>query len=109
MPGRCVSVRMGHGVSVRMEAMLTGRLLAESLRVGTDFRLPQWLRITRIGREDVAGSTSASQPDVWTLLDFAAPDERAEELGGMLAAWLTADEGWYADFVAGGEHVVVFP
>jgi hypothetical protein len=60
--------------------MLHGRILAESLRVGCDIQVPQ-LRLVRIAREDVSGSTSTIQPDVWTLLDVQAPDELAR--GGM--------------------------
>ncbi len=87
--------------------MLTGRVLAESLRIGVDLAVPG-LRVTRLGRHDVSGSTVASQPGVWTFLDVEAPDERADELASALAAALRSDDGWYADFSVGDEHVVVF-
>ena len=37
--------------------MVRGRLLTESLRVGTDLRVPS-LRVVRVGRHDVSDSTS---------------------------------------------------
>jgi hypothetical protein len=88
--------------------MLHGRILAESLRVGCDIQVPQ-LRLVRIAREDVSGSTSTIQPDVWTLLDVQAPDELADELAEALAAALIEGQGWYADFRVRTDHVVVFP
>jgi hypothetical protein len=87
--------------------MLRARILAESLRVGTDLVVPG-LRITRFGRHDVADSTVPTQPDVWTFLDLEAPDELADELAEVLSATLLPDDGWYADFDTGDEHVVVF-
>jgi hypothetical protein len=104
--------------------MLTGRLLTESLRVGADLSIPD-LRVVRLGRHDVSSSTTPedsavdvdgdqpggatnAQPQVWTFLDFEAPDERAEELAEALAASLDTGTGWWADFIVGEEHVVVF-
>ena len=87
--------------------MLTGRVLAESLRVGVDLAVPD-LRMTRVGRRDVSGSVVPTQPSVWTFLDLEAPDDRADELARALADALLPDDGWYADFSVGGEHVVVF-
>jgi hypothetical protein len=43
-----------------------------------------------------------------TFLDVEAPDENADQLAGALAAALLPEDGWYADFVTGDEHVVVF-
>ncbi|NYH41881.1 hypothetical protein HNR22_001608 [Micromonospora jinlongensis] len=88
--------------------MLRGRLLTESLRVGADVRVPS-LRVVRVGRHDVSASTSADQPKVWTFLDFEAPDEVADEVAAALAESLVSDQGWYADFEVGDDHVVVFP
>ncbi|MCG5463085.1 hypothetical protein MED01_001201 [Micromonospora sp. MED01] len=88
--------------------MLRGRLLTESLRVGVDVRVPS-LRVVRVGRHDVSTSTSADQPSVWTFLDFEAPDEVADEVAAALAGSLASDQGWYADFEVGDDHVVVFP
>ena len=46
--------------------------------------------------------------DVWTFVDFEIPDARAEELAGAFAQALIAENGWYADFIVGDDHVVVF-
>ena len=106
-----------------MAVMLTGRLLAESLRVGADLEVAD-LRVVRIGRHDVSSSTTpadasdlagdsprgavAGQPPIWTFLDFEAPDDRANDLAHALAAALETETGWWADFVVGGDHVVVY-
>jgi hypothetical protein len=87
--------------------MLRGRVLMDSLRVGAELAVPD-LRARRLGREDVSASASATQPKIWAFLDFEAPDERAEELAAALAAALLPDDGWYANFEVGEEHVVVF-
>ncbi len=87
--------------------MLTGCLLAESLAVGADLKVPD-LVVTRLGRQDVSRGTVPTQPDVWTFVNFEAPDERADELASVLAEMLLADDGWYADFRVGDDHVVVF-
>jgi len=87
--------------------MLHGRLLAESLRVGVEITLPG-LAVTSFGRQDVSGSVSATQPKIWTFLDFEAPEDRADELAAVLADALLPDDGWYADFTVAGDHVVVF-
>jgi hypothetical protein len=106
-----------------MAVMLTGRLLAESLRVGADLAVAD-LRVVRIGRHDVSNSATpsdgsdpagdsprgavAGQPPIWTFLDFEAPDHRADDLAHALAAALETETGWWADFIVGGDHVVVF-
>jgi hypothetical protein len=87
--------------------MLTGRIILESLRVGAELRIPG-LVTTYIGRQDVSSSTASYQPDVWTLLDFEAPDESYGKLTEALAAGLVPRQGWYADFRAGDDQVVVF-
>jgi hypothetical protein len=101
--------------------MLKGRLLAESLIVGHDLRVPD-LRVVRIGRHDVSESTTPAgeagatptagavetQPSIWTFVDFEAPDERADALAQAIAGALLADDGWWADFVVGDDHVVIF-
>jgi hypothetical protein len=103
--------------------LLTGRLVAESLGVGADLEVAD-LRVVRIGRHDVSNSATpfdgsdaagdsprgavAGQPRIWTFLDFEAPDDRADDLAQALAAVLETETGWWADFVVGGDHVVVF-
>ncbi|GAA0934887.1 hypothetical protein [Virgisporangium aurantiacum] len=80
--------------------MLTGRIILESLRVGSELRIPG-LVTTWIGRQDVSSSTAPFQPDVWTLLDFEAPDEAYDALVDGLSGALAAGQGWYADFRVG--------
>jgi hypothetical protein len=87
--------------------MLKGTLLTESLRVGAEIAIDD-LRITRLVRRDVAGSVVDTQPDVWTFINFEAPDDRADVLAQALASALRPEDGWYADFEAGDDHVVVF-
>ena len=80
--------------------------------------------MVRIGRHDVSKSATpsdgsdpagdsargavAGQPPIWTFLDFEAADDRADDLAHALAAALETESGWWADFVVGGDHVVVF-
>ena len=87
--------------------MLRGRLLTESLRLDAELAVPD-LAITRLFRQDVSASVVETQPDVWTILDFEAPDERADELAEALAGALRAEDGWYVDFTVGDDHVIVF-
>jgi hypothetical protein len=88
--------------------MLTGRILAESLRIGCDLQI-HGLRMTRIDRQDVSPGAAQYQPDVWTLLDVEGPDELADDLAAALAGALVEGQGWYADFRVGDDHVIVFP
>jgi len=87
--------------------MLRGLLLTESLRVGAELVVDD-LRVTRLVRRDVSDSVVASQPDVWTFLEYEAPDERADELAEALSRILRPEDGWYTDFAVGDDHVVVF-
>jgi hypothetical protein len=87
--------------------MLTGRIIIESLCVGSELRIPG-LVTTSISRQDVSSSTAPFQPNVWTLLDFEAPDEAYDALAEGLSGALATNEGWYADFRAGDDHVVVY-
>lgn len=88
-------------------AVLKGAFLAESLRVGAVFEVPD-VTLTRVGRRDVSGSATDAQPSVWTFLEFEAADEVADRLADALAESLLAEGGWYANFTVGDEHVVVF-
>jgi len=87
--------------------VLKGTLLAESLQIGADLSVTG-LKLTRVSRRDVSASVTAAQPPVWTFLEFEASDDVADVLAESLARSLLADGGWYADFAAGDEHVVVF-
>lgn len=87
--------------------MVKGTLLAESLRIGASIEIGG-LRVTRVSRVDMTGSTTGEQPDAWTLLEFEAEDDVADPLADALARSLLAEGGWYADFTVGDQHVVVF-
>jgi hypothetical protein len=87
--------------------MVKGTLLAESLKVGAELNVPG-LRLTRVARRDLSASVSAAQPPVWTFLEFEADDDAAGPLAESLAGALLAEGGWYADFSARDDHVVVF-
>jgi hypothetical protein len=87
--------------------MLKGTLIAESLRPGTDLRVAG-LRLPRLSREDVSASVTPAQPPVWTIFEIEADDDAADTLALLLSRSLLAEGGWYADFVVGGDHVVVY-
>jgi hypothetical protein len=87
--------------------MLTGCILAESLRTGVELRFPA-LRITRIARTDVSATASPTQPPIFTEINFEAPDAYADELAALLSAALAEGPNWYADFRTGDDHVIVF-
>ena len=87
--------------------MFAGRLILESLRLGTDLRTPG-LRMDRILRVPVEGATSA-QPDEWSIVDFRGPDESAERFAKQLADALEPSQHWYADLRVGADHLVIFP
>lgn len=86
--------------------MLTGVLVAESLRTGTELTgIP--LQITRLARIEMT-SASEDQPRHWTLLDFTAEDSEAPRLADQLADCLSPTGGWYTDFHTPAETYVVF-
>jgi hypothetical protein len=102
--------------------MISGRIIAESLKPGADLRL-DGLRLTRLGRHDVSTSTlptdertegeqhgvAEGQPAIWTFIDFEAPTELADQLAASLAEALEPELGWYADFtIDDTERAVVF-
>jgi hypothetical protein len=86
--------------------MLQGMLIAESLRVDAELKIDGF-RCRQVVRRDVSATTVSTQPGLWTFIDFEAPDEMADMLSAALAAALEKEGGWYADFVAGDDHVVV--
>ncbi len=87
--------------------MVTGVLIAESLRVGATLEgVPLTARkIWRIDPED----TMSGQPSAWTLIQFEAAEADAPPLAAALAAVLDDAPGWYADFHSATEKFVVFP
>src|SRR5687767_10982186 len=102
--------------------MISGRIIAESLKPGADLRL-DGLRLTRLGRHDVSTSTlptdertdaeqhgvTEGQPAVWTFIDFEAPDDLADHLTQSLAEALEPNLGWWADFtIDDSEHAIIF-
>lgn len=86
--------------------MLTGNVIGESLRAGAELRV-DGLRLARISRLGVPNEP-AGMPAIWTIIEYEAADDRADELARQLADVLVADGGWYADFGVGTDHVVVF-
>lgn len=86
--------------------MLSGTLLAESIRVGAELNL-DGLVVTKIFRRDISGEPSG-MPGTWTFIEFQAEDNRADEVAQTLSEILIAGGGWYADFGVGDPHVVVF-
>jgi hypothetical protein len=105
-------IRWPGGILVGAECdhrvMLNGRIIAESLRTGSDLQVRDLL-ITRIARQDVAAGAAPFQPDVWTLIDVEGPDDVADDLAAALTGALIEGQGWYADFRVGTDHVVIFP
>jgi hypothetical protein len=102
--------------------MIRGRVIAESLKQGTDISLDA-LRLRRLGRHHVSTSTLPAderhnggqhgaveeQPTTWTFIDFEGPDNVADELAQALADALEPDLGWWADFTINDtEHAVIF-
>jgi hypothetical protein len=86
--------------------VLTGTILAESIRVGAQLRI-DGLIVTEISRHDMPDEPPG-MPATWTVIEFEAADGRADELAGKLADVLIAEGGWYANFRVGADIVVVF-
>ncbi|MDH6515000.1 hypothetical protein M2164_001480 [Streptomyces sp. SAI-208] len=86
--------------------MISGYVIGESLRTGAVFA-PHGLRLRKVSRVEVAGA-SGGQPPVWTLVEWESDGEDIDALADALADALEPELGWYADFVAGDERVVVF-
>jgi hypothetical protein len=86
--------------------VLTGTLLAESIRVDSELSI-DGLIVSKILRKDFPDEPPG-MPTTWTFIEFQAEDERADELAQKLAAVLIAEGGWFADFGVGGDHVVIF-
>jgi len=86
--------------------VLSGTLLAESIRVGSELSI-DGLTVSKIFRKDFPDEPPG-MPTTWTFIEFQAEDERADEIAQKLADVLTAQGGWFADFGVGGDHVVIF-
>ncbi|MEW2400683.1 hypothetical protein [Streptomyces sp. NPDC046862] len=89
--------------------MISGYVLGESLRPGAVFQ-PQGLRprLRGVSRLDVSHSAAAGQPPSWTLVEWETDGDDVAALAEAFAEVLEPENGWYADFTAGDEHVVVF-
>ena len=84
----------------------SGALLGESLRPGAVLDgIP--LAVTKIYRAAL-GNAEAGQPELWTIIDFEVPADRARELAEALSRLLLADGGWYCDFRSAEEVFIVF-
>jgi hypothetical protein len=93
--------RQGPGCTV-----VTGVLIAESLRVGSLLQdLP--LRVDEISRID-AGDVDAGQPRTWTFIHFEAPVGDADGLAAALSSGLQRRGGWYCNFRSGDDTFIVF-
>ncbi|MEU9171243.1 hypothetical protein AB0D34_26150 [Streptomyces sp. NPDC048420] len=86
--------------------MISGYVIGESLRPGAVFE-PRGLRLRKVGRVEIDGAADA-QPAVWTLVEWESDGDDVGALADALAEALEPELGWYADFVAGDERVVVF-
>jgi hypothetical protein len=86
--------------------MVTGVLIAESLRVGATLEgVPLVARkLWRIATED----PMVEQPSAWTLIQFEAAETDAPRLAAALATVLDDAPAWYADFHSPTEKFVVF-
>jgi len=87
--------------------VITGYVIGESLRPGAEFA-PRGLRLRKVGRIDMAVGATAAQPGLWTLVEWETDGEDVDTLANALAGVLKPENGWYADFTAGDERVVVF-
>lgn len=87
--------------------MISGYVIGESLRPGAVFE-PHGLRLRKVGRLDVGASATDAQPRLWTFVEWESDGEDVAGLANAFSAALEPENGWYADFTAGDERVVVF-
>jgi hypothetical protein len=84
------------------EAVYSGTLIGESLRVGTELEgIP--LTVTKVRRVCVE-----DEPQLWTLIYFEVAAARAANLAEVLSRVLEHAGGWYCDFRSDDEVFVVF-
>ncbi|WBO62480.1 hypothetical protein [Streptomyces camelliae] len=88
--------------------MITGYVIGEALRPGSEFVPPAGLRLRKVGRIDMSESAADGQPPHWTLVEWETDGDDVAGLAQALADVLEPALGWYADFTAGDERVVVF-
>ena len=83
----------------------SGALLGESLRPDAVLEaIP--LTVTKIYRAAL-GLAEAGQPELWTVIEFELPADRARELAETLSR-LLLEGSWYCDFRSADEVFVVF-
>ncbi len=83
----------------------SGALLAESLRPDAVLDgIP--LTVTKIYRAAL-GNAEAGQPELWTVIEFEVPADRARGLAEALSR-LLLEGSWYCDFRSADEMFVVF-
>ncbi len=86
---------------------LTGVLIAQSLQVGSVLEGVR-LTVVKISHGLAPEPVQAGQPVEWTLIDFEAGDDEAEQLANALERVLEPKGGWYCDFRNDEETFVVF-
>jgi hypothetical protein len=87
--------------------MLTGTLIGDSLKAGVRFQV-SGLRLSSVYRLVLERPAGPDQPEVWSVIDFEADADVADDLAQALAAALSSTGGWYCDFAVGNDRVVVF-
>ena len=86
--------------------MVKGTPVSESVRSGAEISGIAEVTLVGVRRVEIANA-SPDQPLRWTLIDFEAPDSRAEALADAFAGALDRP-GWYVDFVTTTDKYVVF-
>jgi hypothetical protein len=86
--------------------MFSGALILESMRVDT--RLQDLNLVVREIYRFRPESTTADQPDTWSVLEFEVSDNDAPQVAEAFASILS-QPGWYIDFRSPTETFVVFP
>jgi hypothetical protein len=88
------------------EGSYSGTLLGESLRRDAVLAgIP--LTVTKIHRSAL-GNVEASQPELWTVIEFEVAADRAAELASALSRVIRKEGGWYCEFRSADEVFVVF-